>query len=78
MAAPPQRIGDPLGMGLRVGQAEPLLRQAGDPRLHLAVRQHEQALRAGEAVDDLLAHPAEPFVTEFIHAQRAQRRLAVA
>ena len=27
-------------------------------------------------LDDLLARPAEPFVTEFIHAQRADPRLA--
>ncbi len=26
-------------------------------------------------LDDLLARPAEPFVTEFIHAQRADPRL---
>ncbi len=40
-------------------------------------------MRAGRVVqrgtlDDLLARPAEPFVTEFIHAQRADPRLAVA
>jgi osmoprotectant transport system ATP-binding protein len=29
-------------------------------------------------LDDLLARPAEPFVTEFIHAQRADPRLATA
>jgi osmoprotectant transport system ATP-binding protein len=29
-------------------------------------------------LDDLLARPAEPFVTEFIRAQRADRRLAAA
>ena len=29
-------------------------------------------------LDDLLARPAEPFVTEFIHAQRADPRLAAA
>ena len=52
---------------------------------------HEAAHFAGEIVlmregrvvqrgtlDDLLARPAEPFVTEFIHAQRADPRLAVA
>ena len=27
-------------------------------------------------LDDLLSHPAEPFVTEFVHAQRADPRLA--
>jgi osmoprotectant transport system ATP-binding protein len=40
-------------------------------------------MRAGTVVqrgtlDDLLARPAEPFVTDFIHAQRADPRLAVA
>jgi osmoprotectant transport system ATP-binding protein len=40
-------------------------------------------MRAGTVVqrgtlDDLLARPAEPFVTEFIHAQRADPRLAAA
>jgi osmoprotectant transport system ATP-binding protein len=29
-------------------------------------------------LEDLLAHPAEPFVTEFVHAQRADPRLAAA
>jgi osmoprotectant transport system ATP-binding protein len=38
-------------------------------------------MRAGRIVqrgtlDDLLAHPAEPFVSEFVHAQRADPRLA--
>jgi osmoprotectant transport system ATP-binding protein len=38
-------------------------------------------MREGEVVqrgtlDDMLARPAEPFVTEFIHAQRADPRLA--
>jgi osmoprotectant transport system ATP-binding protein len=38
-------------------------------------------MRAGRVVqrgslEDLLAHPAEPFVTEFVHAQRADARLA--
>jgi osmoprotectant transport system ATP-binding protein len=40
-------------------------------------------MRAGRVVqrgslEDLLAHPAEPFVTEFVHAQRADARLAAA
>ena len=40
-------------------------------------------MRAGRIVqrgslDDLLAHPADPFVSEFVHAQRADPRLAVA
>jgi osmoprotectant transport system ATP-binding protein len=40
-------------------------------------------IRAGRIVqrgrlEDLLAHPAESFVTEFVHAQRADARLAVA
>ena len=40
-------------------------------------------MREGKVVqrgtlDDLLARPAEPFVTEFIRAQRADRRLAAA
>jgi osmoprotectant transport system ATP-binding protein len=40
-------------------------------------------MRAGRVVqrgrlEDLLAHPAEPFVTEFVHAQRADPRLASA
>jgi osmoprotectant transport system ATP-binding protein len=40
-------------------------------------------MRAGRIVQrgslqDLLAHPAEPFVTEFVHAQRADARLAAA
>jgi osmoprotectant transport system ATP-binding protein len=40
-------------------------------------------MRAGRVVqrgrlEDLLAHPAEPFVTEFVHAQRADPRLAAA
>jgi len=40
-------------------------------------------MRAGHIVqrgrlEDLLAHPAEPFVTEFVHAQRADARLATA
>jgi len=30
------------------------------------------------SLDDLLAHPADPFVSEFVHAQRADPRLAVA
>ena len=30
------------------------------------------------SLDDLLARPAEPFVTEFVHAQRADPRLAAA
>lgn len=40
-------------------------------------------MRAGRVVqrgrlEDLLANPAEPFVTEFVHAQRADARLAAA
>jgi osmoprotectant transport system ATP-binding protein len=40
-------------------------------------------MRAGHIVqrgrlEDLLAHPAAPFVTEFVHAQRADARLATA
>ncbi len=40
-------------------------------------------MRAGRIVqrgrlEDLLARPAEPFVTEFVHAQRADARLAAA
>jgi osmoprotectant transport system ATP-binding protein len=40
-------------------------------------------MRAGRVVqrgrrEDLLAHPAEPFVTEVVHAQRADARLAAA
>ena len=40
-------------------------------------------MRAGRIVqrgrlEDLLAHPADPFVTEFVHAQRADARLAAA
>jgi osmoprotectant transport system ATP-binding protein len=40
-------------------------------------------MRAGRMVqrgrlEDLLARPAEPFVTEFVHAQRADARLAAA
>jgi osmoprotectant transport system ATP-binding protein len=40
-------------------------------------------MRAGRIVQrgslqDLLAHPAEPFVTEFVHAQRADPRLTAA
>ena len=40
-------------------------------------------MRTGRVVqrgrlEDLLAHPAEPFVTEFVHAQRADARLAAA
>jgi osmoprotectant transport system ATP-binding protein len=40
-------------------------------------------MRAGRIVqrgslEDLLAHPAEPFVTEFVHAQRPDPRLVVA
>jgi len=40
-------------------------------------------MRAGRVIqrgrlDDLLSHPAEPFVREFVHAQRADPRLAAA
>lgn len=40
-------------------------------------------MRAGRIVqrgnlEDLLTHPAEPFVTEFVHAQRADPRLSAA